>query len=1133
VGDADGVAYFIMDLVDGPNLAERARHQPFLPREAAVILETMARAVAYAHAEGILHRDLKPSNVLLDLFGQPQITDFGLAKHLDSDSSVDTRHSSLTLTGQSLGSPGYAAPEQVRAATATVTSDVYGLGATLYHLLTGRPPFVGATAVETLHAAQESDPVSPRALNPAVPRDLETICLKCLEKEASKRYATAQDLAEDLDRFLNDEPIVARSITRVERAHRWCRRKPALAATSLLLLLLILIVIIGSPIAAYRINEARRQAAEEAAIADAINEFLTEDLLRQADVWKAEAHASPNRDVRLLEIVDRASGNVDAKFAGQPLVAAKIHLTVGSVYAGLGETEKAENHLRTAKTLFETHAGPDDPRTLEVNHALAVLLRVNRAAYQEAEALIRHVLDVRQRMLGPDHPDTLTAMLELAHVRNERQAHDEAENLFTEVEQQAITALGVSAPLALDAREGVIGTLRDRGEWQAAKVLKQDLLEMRTRVQGLAHPSTLETLADLVSMMRALQEDFPTAAELIEQGLALSRPIFAEHGPTATLNSQKAVLLNHQGRCEESLALRHLLWTNAVLAAGPNHPQTLIAYQYVGYHHAWYGNDRTAIDIFEESLRKRRTDARRFYHGLGPNLDWLARLYWRLGRRDEAIALRQELVAISRKIYGLSAQRTRGDTRELAGLHARIGQWRPVAELLTELAQCPQPAIQDIVAAGVAQALAGNIGQAVELIRSRSSQSPREEDPSAIVRYHCAVTLLDALASASMKSDARVPTTSRLPEPPSTLEPNAFIEGAAPIPAALVAAIAEMRDQAWHQAADRLTPLALASASLHDRVLTGFLLAWVLSANGATAEAKERLAEASQGLGQLVASGDLGDRWMDTALCALAAQSAVRASGAQPLPRVEADRLLAARERWQPIHEAFERVWMLARHCQWSKASEALLRVQSKAGFDWATAEASIIRWPLKLAVIHAKAGNTIAYEAVCRRQVWDPNILPPFVHPITLLPDAESVHPVAPLLLDAREMAFTAEHGVERYVPEWEPLAVGISLLQSGQIDRAVTQLAEAQNAFNLHCRCVALAYGVQAEIRRGQPRAAAALLADAEAILAQLRANQPGDLGRLWFEMGFSELAIEQAQRWLLASTSEPTHGPLHSTP
>src|SRR6185436_12583393 len=197
---------------------------PLAARRAAKYLKTIAEAIHYAHEHGILHRDLKPSNVLIDVNDQPRVTDFGLARRLEGDSE-------LTVTGQVLGSPNYMSPEQATAKRGRVSrrSDVYSLGAMLYHVLTGRPPFVSEALTDTLEQVLNSEPVSPRLLNLGVPRDLETICLKCLEKEPDKRYATAQALADELDRFLNHEPVHARAVTRAERVWRWCQRKPALA----------------------------------------------------------------------------------------------------------------------------------------------------------------------------------------------------------------------------------------------------------------------------------------------------------------------------------------------------------------------------------------------------------------------------------------------------------------------------------------------------------------------------------------------------------------------------------------------------------------------------------------------------------------------------------------------------------------------------------------------------------------------------------------------------------------------------------------------------------------------------------------------------------------------------------------
>lgn len=236
VGEDLGVCWFSMDLVPGVNLAERVQRSPLSPPETALCLERVAWAIQHAHDHGVLHRDLKPQNILLDLEDQPHVTDFGLARPLHGE-TAHPRSAALTGTGQTLGSPGYASPEQSLRGESDARSDVYGLGAILYHMLTGRAPFIGPTLDSVLLQLRESEPVFPRQLNPTVPRELETICLHCLQKNPESRYATAAAVAEDLRCFVEGRPLRARPVSALGRGWRWCRRQPALAALVLLLLL--------------------------------------------------------------------------------------------------------------------------------------------------------------------------------------------------------------------------------------------------------------------------------------------------------------------------------------------------------------------------------------------------------------------------------------------------------------------------------------------------------------------------------------------------------------------------------------------------------------------------------------------------------------------------------------------------------------------------------------------------------------------------------------------------------------------------------------------------------------------------------------------------------------------------------
>jgi serine/threonine-protein kinase len=213
VGENAGLPFFSMEFVTGSSLAKKVEAGPLPPREAARLTEVLARAVQHAHQRGVVHRDLKPANILLDQEGVAKITDFGLAKRLEAEDGVHTR------SGAVMGTPSYMAPEQALGLTAQLGPlvDVYALGALLYELLTGRPPFKAATVLETLQQVIGDAPVPPRRLNPAVPADLETVCLKCLEKEPQRRYASAAELAADLERFLAGEMIVARSVNLVDR----------------------------------------------------------------------------------------------------------------------------------------------------------------------------------------------------------------------------------------------------------------------------------------------------------------------------------------------------------------------------------------------------------------------------------------------------------------------------------------------------------------------------------------------------------------------------------------------------------------------------------------------------------------------------------------------------------------------------------------------------------------------------------------------------------------------------------------------------------------------------------------------------------------------------------------------------
>lgn len=298
-GQADGYVYFSMDYIEGRDLAGCARGDALGFKDAAVLMHKVAGALAYAHGQGVIHRDLKPSNILMD-GDEPKLADFGLAAELEAGGDL-TRFTSV------IGTPHYLAPEAMSGGSAAlgVASDIYSLGVVLFQLLTGRTPYAGASPAELPAMVAGTEPPSPRLLAPAVPKDLDTICLKCLERDPARRYPSAEALADDLRRFVHGEPIVARPVSGVGRFLRWCRRRPTLAAVWLLLVILA----VGSTIAAGWIARARAQT--EAALLKANTaEATTREQIREARLAEARAVLLTNipgrRDQALAALAEAA-----------------------------------------------------------------------------------------------------------------------------------------------------------------------------------------------------------------------------------------------------------------------------------------------------------------------------------------------------------------------------------------------------------------------------------------------------------------------------------------------------------------------------------------------------------------------------------------------------------------------------------------------------------------------------------------------------------------------------------------------------------------------------------------------------------------------------------------------------------
>jgi serine/threonine protein kinase/tetratricopeptide (TPR) repeat protein len=406
IGEVQGQHFFSMDYVDGQSLAALVQESPLPPRRAAEMVRTISETMQFAHDSGIIHRDLKPGNVLLDKKQRPLITDFGLAKQV-------TNQSQMTMAGAVIGTPSYMPPEQAAGKLDEVGpwSDLYSLGAILYECLTGRPPFRAATPFETIRQVMESEPLSPRLVNPSVPRDLETICLKCLQKERLRRYESAQEFADELGRFLRGEPIKARPISQVGRLWRLCKRNPV---TSSVIAAAVFILVAATIISTgFYFQTAAALALSEQSDKDArgvVDFFLTrfsEDaLLNQPGMQKTRKELF-EKALTLYQkfLTDRGNDpSIQDELAGALFRVGAITEVLQSLDDALPSYSKAREMQERLLVLR-----PNDPKRLKALGDTLVALGtvwVRKKDFDAARKDLGRAVEIRKKLVSTDTADT-------------------------------------------------------------------------------------------------------------------------------------------------------------------------------------------------------------------------------------------------------------------------------------------------------------------------------------------------------------------------------------------------------------------------------------------------------------------------------------------------------------------------------------------------------------------------------------------------------------------------------------------------------------------------------------------------------------------------------------------------------
>jgi non-specific serine/threonine protein kinase/serine/threonine-protein kinase len=516
----DGRPYFVMEYVEGEPITAFCDKHRLGIRERLGLFMQLCDAVQHAHRNAVIHRDLKPSNVLVSIQDGkpvPKVIDFGIAKAMDRRL---TRRTLYTEIGQFVGTPEYMSPEQTTVGNNTVDTrtDVYSLGAILYELLAGLQLFDPAgfriTDLEEIRRQiREQEPVKPSTrlarLGEAVTRiaerrrtdagslarrlrgDLDWIVLKALEKEPDQRYGSPDELAADIRRHLDDEPVLAGPPTLVYRTGKFVRKHRAGVVTSGMAIAVLAAFALTMTIQTLRLTKERDRANREAATAEHVSGFLV-DLFDVSDL----SAMTPHRGIRPEEILDRGWEKVERELGNRPELQVRLQAAMGRMYYGMGRAGRAGPALEQARADFVETYGPEHPRTLEVMHHLTHVLRYE-GSYSEAERLGRITLDVRRRVLGEDHPDTLRSMQTLGYTLVQAGRYEQAREILRPALIAMRRVLGRDHRETLAGACVLAGALNGSGAYDDAEALLTDTLEKSRRALGDRDPWTAMTLYSL------------------------------------------------------------------------------------------------------------------------------------------------------------------------------------------------------------------------------------------------------------------------------------------------------------------------------------------------------------------------------------------------------------------------------------------------------------------------------------------------------------------------------------------------------------------------------------------------------------------------------------------------------------
>ena len=542
------VPYFAMEFIDGATLLNAVAAGALDRRSRLELFIQICEGVQHAHQSGVVHRDLKPDNVLIAADGRAKILDFGIAR-LRSDDGDDLA-TLRTSVGEVLGTIAYMSPEQLSGEPDAIDTrtDVYALGVILHQLLTGELPLQLSSAAlpEAVRRIVEAEPSPPSSVDPTCRGDLDTIVAAALEKDKTRRYASASELAADVRRFLDDEPIAARRASAFYQLAKFTRRHKGLVTGAVAALLALVIAIVGTSYGFYRATVERDAAQAAREEAEAGIAFLR-TMLSSVDPDEL------GRNVTVLEVLDRAASEVDRVFATKPNVRATLHSTLGWTYYSLGNLASAQRELEASSTLFASLLGAEHERTLEEQNRLVQVL-ADAGRLDEAETLLGRT-EAAASSLARAHAVSLGLVESRAHLHVARDELKEAEDLYRNLIEQQAAEYGAGDESVLRTRNSLAGVLRLKGDLDGAESVFENVYNTRKSTLGVDKPATV--LAGMnFAMARSTGGKTREAEALFRELLPVAMKTWgSEHSHVLTLKNNLAASLTRLGKLEEAEGL--------------------------------------------------------------------------------------------------------------------------------------------------------------------------------------------------------------------------------------------------------------------------------------------------------------------------------------------------------------------------------------------------------------------------------------------------------------------------------------------------------------------------------------------------------------------------------------------------